>query len=186
MVNLNNLRTGNDIMDATESHTCNTEELLALISSVNAAPERAPSSACKNTISDDERPSVAEPLEKLPEGPWRSLGGYFDYSTWADRDRFLELDRAIAAGQETPDRVALPETPSQPVSVAPSRQEAAPVRMPVPEPAPAPVAPRRDNEVAVVLDSQEQLLKFIAANSAAFFGTGRNRSYDRGAQSRGW
>jgi hypothetical protein len=40
------------------------------------------------------------PLPKLAEGPWRSLGGYFDYSLWADRDRFLELDRAIAAGQE--------------------------------------------------------------------------------------
>ena len=40
------------------------------------------------------------PLEKLPEGPWRSLGGYFDYSLWPDRERFLELDRAIASGQD--------------------------------------------------------------------------------------
>jgi hypothetical protein len=37
------------------------------------------------------------PLQKLPPGEWRSLGGYFDYTQWADRDRFLELDRAIAA-----------------------------------------------------------------------------------------
>ena len=40
------------------------------------------------------------PLEKVPEGPFRSLGGYFDYTHWADRERFMELDRAIAAGQE--------------------------------------------------------------------------------------
>lgn len=41
------------------------------------------------------------PLEKLAAGPYRSLGGYFDYGTWADRDRFLELDQLIASGQET-------------------------------------------------------------------------------------
>src|SRR5579863_4324562 len=29
--------------------------------------------------------------EKLPPGPWRSLGGYLDYSNWEERDRFLEL-----------------------------------------------------------------------------------------------
>lgn len=36
-------------------------------------------------------------LEKVPPSEWRSLGGYFDYTHWADRDRFMELDRAIAA-----------------------------------------------------------------------------------------
>ena len=41
-------------------------------------------------------PEIKPPLEKLPEGPWRSLGGYFDYRHWPDRDRFLELDKAIA------------------------------------------------------------------------------------------
>jgi hypothetical protein len=40
------------------------------------------------------------PLQKLAAGPWRSLGGYFDYSHWPDRERFLELDKAIAASQE--------------------------------------------------------------------------------------
>ncbi len=40
------------------------------------------------------------PLQKLAEGPWRSLGGYFDYTFWADRERFLELDKAIASGQD--------------------------------------------------------------------------------------
>lgn len=43
------------------------------------------------------------PLQKLEAGPWRSLGGYFDYSLWPERDRFLELDRAIAAGQDLRD-----------------------------------------------------------------------------------
>ena len=43
------------------------------------------------------------PLEKVPEGPWRSLGGYFDYSLWPERERFLELDKAIAAGIEMRD-----------------------------------------------------------------------------------
>jgi hypothetical protein len=35
------------------------------------------------------------PLEKLPPGPWRSLGGYLDYAQWEDRERFLQLDLAI-------------------------------------------------------------------------------------------
>jgi hypothetical protein len=42
------------------------------------------------------------PLPKLPPGPWRSLGGYFDYSTWADRERFLELDRALSTARSRP------------------------------------------------------------------------------------
>ena len=42
-----------------------------------------------------------EPLVKLTPGPWISLGGYLDYEGWADRERFLELDRAIAARRAT-------------------------------------------------------------------------------------
>ena len=45
------------------------------------------------TTCSAERP---ESLPKVPPSPWRSLGGYLDYSSWKDRDRFLELDRAIA------------------------------------------------------------------------------------------
>jgi len=41
--------------------------------------------------------------EKVAPGPWRSLGGYLDYTTWPDRKRFLELDRAIAASRCQPD-----------------------------------------------------------------------------------
>jgi hypothetical protein len=37
------------------------------------------------------------PRRKLSGGPWQSLGGYFDYSDWAARERFMELDEAIAA-----------------------------------------------------------------------------------------
>jgi len=37
------------------------------------------------------------PLQKVPPSEWRSLGGYFDYGHWAERDRFMELDKAIAA-----------------------------------------------------------------------------------------
>ncbi|HTA46677.1 MAG TPA: hypothetical protein VK789_29740 [Bryobacteraceae bacterium] len=43
----------------------------------------------------DARPSG--PLTQLAPGPWRSLGRHLDYTTWADRDRFVELDRAIEA-----------------------------------------------------------------------------------------
>jgi hypothetical protein len=35
------------------------------------------------------------PREKLPLTPTRSLGGYFDYGSWEDCERFLELDAAI-------------------------------------------------------------------------------------------
>ena len=34
-------------------------------------------------------------LRRLPPGPWRSRGEYLDYTNWSDRDRFIELDRAI-------------------------------------------------------------------------------------------
>lgn len=34
-------------------------------------------------------------LNPVPPGPWRSLGRCLDYTNWADRERFIELDRAI-------------------------------------------------------------------------------------------
>ena len=34
-------------------------------------------------------------LRKLAPGPSRSLGGYLDYEGWPDRERFMELDRAL-------------------------------------------------------------------------------------------
>ena len=41
----------------------------------------------------------SSPMRKLPPSEWRSLGGYFDYCQWADRERFMELDKAIASSQ---------------------------------------------------------------------------------------
>jgi hypothetical protein len=38
-------------------------------------------------------------MPRLPAGSWRSLRGCFDYSRWHDRERFLELDRALASAQ---------------------------------------------------------------------------------------
>lgn len=42
----------------------------------------------------------ARPLKPLAPGPWRSLGRYLDYSNWADRERFVELDRAIQSNAQ--------------------------------------------------------------------------------------
>src|ERR1700722_4956955 len=43
----------------------------------------------------DAKPEIQTRLHKHPDSPWRSLGQYLDYSGWADRDRFVYLDRAI-------------------------------------------------------------------------------------------
>ena len=48
-----------------------------------------------DTSFDDVDIEATSRLSELPPGPWRSLGGYLDYSIWADRERFLELDSAI-------------------------------------------------------------------------------------------
>jgi hypothetical protein len=52
----------------------------------------------------DERGSRAVrerlPQEKLAPSPWRSLGGYLDYTGWQDRERFRELDDAIGRWQK--------------------------------------------------------------------------------------
>jgi hypothetical protein len=42
---------------------------------------------------------VSGPLQKVTSGTWRSLGGYFDYTNWQERERFMELDRAIASAR---------------------------------------------------------------------------------------
>lgn len=47
-----------------------------------------------------ETEDAPSPLQMLPPGPARSLGGYLDYSGWPERERFLELDRAIARQAE--------------------------------------------------------------------------------------
>jgi hypothetical protein len=47
-----------------------------------------------------ETSQTSGPLKKLPSGPWTSLGGYLDYASWPERDRFLELDRALLVWRE--------------------------------------------------------------------------------------
>jgi hypothetical protein len=39
-------------------------------------------------------------LPELPPSPWRSLGRRLDYSTWQDRERFMELDAVLLTHQE--------------------------------------------------------------------------------------
>ena len=51
-----------------------------------ASPER---------LADAGQNQTFKPLQLVPPGPWRSLGGYLDYRDWPDRERFHDLDRAI-------------------------------------------------------------------------------------------
>src|SRR5579872_6841280 len=53
----------------------------------------------------EEKPEAVETrsLKHVPPGPWRSLGRCLDYTNWPDRDRFLELDRAIQKCAEQED-----------------------------------------------------------------------------------
>ena len=51
-------------------------------------------------MEEPSEPRPTGPLTQLAAGPWRSLGRYLDYSNWADRDRFVELDRAIEANAQ--------------------------------------------------------------------------------------
>lgn len=57
-----------------------------------AIPER--------TENHDEPCGDRPPLVELPPGPWRSLGGYLDYTDWPERERFMELDLAIKSRQD--------------------------------------------------------------------------------------
>jgi hypothetical protein len=63
-------------------------------------PRRTASSDALNTIAFAPLQSVEtgeSRLQKLPPTQFRSLGGYLDYDDWKDRERFMELDRAINA-----------------------------------------------------------------------------------------
>lgn len=48
-----------------------------------------------------ENPDSFSALHRLPPGPWRSLGQLLDYTNWPDRERFMELDRAIEGSRFT-------------------------------------------------------------------------------------
>lgn len=54
-----------------------------------------------NIVQPENDISALRVLPKLPPAPWRSLGGYLDYSCWKERARFLELDAAIARLRQT-------------------------------------------------------------------------------------
>lgn len=70
---------------------------------------------CEQMMADpaEENAEAVSRLRRLPPGPFRSLGGFLDYSNWPDRDRFLELDRALKARHQLMaiDRVAPETTP---------------------------------------------------------------------------
>ncbi len=46
------------------------------------------------------RASTQGAMNQSPPGPWRSLGGYLDYTDWTERDRFVALDRAYRGPPE--------------------------------------------------------------------------------------
>jgi hypothetical protein len=47
----------------------------------------------------DATPEIQTRLQRLPQSPWRSLGGLLDYTDWPERDRFVRLDMEIRARQ---------------------------------------------------------------------------------------
>jgi hypothetical protein len=51
--------------------------------------------ALTNSVSRSEDHEKLSVLYPLPVGPWRSLGKHLDYTNWADRDHFMQLDREI-------------------------------------------------------------------------------------------
>jgi len=83
----------------TETKTAAIEPWAALVRDFGPALE--PQRLAENEVAPEivASPEVSGPLQKLAAGPNRSLGGYFDYTHWKDRERFLELDRLIASGQ---------------------------------------------------------------------------------------
>ena len=74
----------------------------------DVAEQHVGSIPVENTASTTSNERVG-PLQKVAPGPWRSLGGYFDYAQWADRDRFLELDMAIASAQHPYEAIVDPD-----------------------------------------------------------------------------
>lgn len=85
-----------------EINNPNSEPWLALLRSFgNEAdePKNRGRRIHTNHVTSTVPTEVRGPLQKVAESPFRSLGGFLDYSNWADRERFLELDRAIACAQ---------------------------------------------------------------------------------------
>lgn len=85
-----------------------TDVLLALLRELENEPSR-PSRRNQNIEKSAYSPEGREALQKVAHGPWRSLGGYFDYTDWQERDRFKELDRTIAESRHPTDADDEPE-----------------------------------------------------------------------------
>ena len=75
------------------------ETWLAILRGFAEEPDRPARSNSRYRQNGTTSPGSLGPLEKVAPGPWRSLGGYFDYGPWVERERFLELDAAIARAQ---------------------------------------------------------------------------------------
>jgi hypothetical protein len=60
-------------------------------------PDRRVRYAHNDNVVGISSPETSAPRPRLAASPWRSVGGYLDYSEWAARERFVELDKAIAA-----------------------------------------------------------------------------------------
>jgi hypothetical protein len=89
-------------MVAPRTENENFEAWIAILEKLAEEHERADRAARAVEVAHASH-EIKNPMPKLAEGPWRSLGGYFDYTHWSDRERFLELDRAIAASQDAPE-----------------------------------------------------------------------------------
>jgi hypothetical protein len=63
-------------------------------------PDRAVRDTHNESVDGSFSTEITAPLQTVPPGSWRSLGGYLDYSGWAARERFLELDKAIARAHD--------------------------------------------------------------------------------------
>ena len=65
----------------------------------------------------DAKPEIQTRLHKHPDSPWRSLGQYLDYSGWADRERFVQLDIKIKALKIQQNRIKARSRQSRIVSI---------------------------------------------------------------------
>jgi hypothetical protein len=82
-----------------------TKEILNVVRNIMLCSSRHPLLAAELVIAEEpgreeEVRAVSLPLHQLEPGPWRSLGGYLNYTRWPERERFAELDLAIKVRQE--------------------------------------------------------------------------------------
>jgi hypothetical protein len=94
-----------DALPTTEARDSRFETRLAILRSRRLEPKCDQGDMAENA-EVNVASEVTTPIARVPAGPWRSLGGCFDYSEWKDCERFLELDRALASAQcSEPDEI---------------------------------------------------------------------------------